>query len=313
MKRILNYTVRALLGLLLAMITTGSVLAESAAPEVPKAAVAPEKKHSTLGDLLFPNSASWTLFEDLPMAFTGDEAKADVQRLLDTMNVKTESTAEDLISYFRKVDMGGSVAVVYSGPSVKSDGYVSLVWPNYSPGSAVPDEPIGGWGEIMRVKQGPNPRVTVVRKGCCADTFEAFYREDLLNPDGAEIIRASGNLQYPDEAIDFHARISDLYEFTTRFSPAVNDTPSPDDSSPGPAIGNIARKYRGSVFDAVALSCLVDAAGKPWLLIKMTSLDDLYSVYFDPGQPPMDLGWVDASVVKSPNSPGHRLPSCAAP
>jgi hypothetical protein len=88
--------------------------------------------------------------------------------------------------------------------------------------------------------------------GCCADPFEAFYRADLIDPDGAEVVRSSSMLELPDGMIDGRFPVALNMGATVRYSPEINDVPAPDNAGPAPSIGNVARKFAG-IFDVTTL------------------------------------------------------------
>ena len=263
--------------------------------------------HSDLDDLIFSNSRSWTKFSDLPEAFPGEAGRPVMLRFIHGMapwaNQDNNLDLQMLGKYFRIVGVGHKSALIYSGPRLNAEGYQTRLWLSFSEDVADAGLELPWGATVSRIKQGTDPRYTSIMTGCCADTFLAYYRADLLHPDGAEIVRSSTMLTYPDGAIDARFRIANISQFTLRFSPEVNDAPSPDLNAPIPAIGNVARKFQASVFDGVVISYFKSPDGKRWLLVKLTSLDDREPTYADPGQPPVDLGWIDVSATRIPDYP----------
>lgn len=259
-----------------------------------------EAKRAHLIDLIFANSTSWPRFEDLPPAFSGAVSDDTKKTLLRSLGAKEGSIDPTLWAKFRKADLGGDVGVIYTGDALDREGFRTTVWPSYSALSTSDGEDAPWSIKVHRLKPGPEPRFTGVVEGCCADSVEAFYRADLLHADGAEVVRSSKYLEIPDGAADirFPFILNRKADFTLRFSPAVDDTPAADPDAPNPAIGNVARKFN-SIFDAVALMSFRDKAGKQWVLIETTLLDDQGAHYNDPGQPPVDLGWIDTSTIGS--------------
>jgi len=255
-------------------------------------------KRAHLMDLVFANSAAWPRFEDLPPAFSGAVDDDTVSALLHTLGAGEGYIDPELWSKFRKIDLGSDVGLIYTGDALDREGSRTTVWPSYgailSDGNEEAPWPI----RVNRVKQGMDPWFTGVVEGCCADSLEAFYRADLLRADGAEVVRSSKYLEIPDGTADVRLPVILKREadFTLRFSPAVDDSPAVDPDAPNPAIGNVARKLNG-IFDAVTLMGFTDEAGKQWVLIQTTLQDDQSAHYNDPGQPPVDVGWIDASSI----------------
>lgn len=266
-----------------------------------------EAKRAHLMDLIFANSVSWSRFEDLPPAFSEALDDDTIEGLLDGLGSPERSVDDEFLSNLRKVDLADGVGILYTGQALDREGFRTTLWPSYGTISAKRGEDSSWSVKVIRLKQGTGPRFTGVIEGCCADSAEAFYRADLQHPDGAEVVRSSKYLVIPDGTTDirFPVVLNWNADLTLRFSPAVDDTPAQDPDAPVPAIGNVARKVN-SIFDAVALMSFMDPAGKQWVLIQTTLLDDGNAHYNDPSQLPVDLGWVDASTI-GPSEP-RNLP-----
>lgn len=266
------------------------------------------KKRAHLLDLIFPKSAKWTRFDALP---TAPFVAGRVPKLLREMGFAPPSDPQfyaGLADGFRLVAIQNGSALVYSGPAPDAEGDRTVVWPDYPSGTPWPHPGQGAWAvRIMRVQSGSNPRVVAISEGCCADPEEAFYRSDLIDPDGAEIVPSSKMLEIPDRTTDLRLPVNLPLGCILRFSPMIDDNPLADQTAVRPRIGNIARKYAG-IFDAVALMAHRDAGGRWWILIRTTVEDDAASTYSDPLQSPVELGWIDATpVMLSPNNKELRL------
>jgi hypothetical protein len=253
------------------------------------------QKRVHLLDLVFPKSAGWIRFDALPRAIPDG---ADVAALLRRIGFNTPQQPSDyanLAPDFRLVDVGGKSILLYSGPATDGEGDRTVVWQDYPTAPAPRSGDSPRVIEVIRVKQGNEPRMTGIARGCCADPAEAFYRMDLLEPDGAEIVRSSTMLEIPDGTMDLRMPVALSGGCTMRFAPTINDLAGFQGMA-GPQLGNIARKYAG-IFDAIALMGFTDKAGRVWILIKTTSLDDSASTYSDPGQASVEIGWIDATMI----------------
>lgn len=194
--------------------------------------------------------------------------------------------------------LGSKGGLIYSGPAPDREGEISAVWPTY-PSGKPQMLPVM---QIVRIRLGAEPRFIGRDHGCCGDTLEAFHRGDLNDQDGIETVRSSTFLKIPDGAIDGRFPLYLGAGCTVRFSPAIDDTPRPDNDAPVPAVGNVARKFT-AVFDAVGLMTWFDKAGKAWVLIRTGVMDDAMATYSDHGGPLVDVDWIDTSQISKDDNP----------
>ena len=253
-----------------------------------------EKQRLHLMDLLFPKSALWSRYEDLPPATFDATARKYIESK--TASLDFHPTEESGFKFYRTNDPRPGAAakqgLLYSGGVSNGEGKYTFVWPDYPKGSPK----ILNWVlTLMRVKQGSSPAFVGWATGCCADQFEAFYRADLVDPDGAEIVRSSKVLELPEDMIDGRFFFMLNLGATVRYSPKIDDAVAPDPEDPVPEIGNIERKFNG-IFDVASLAAYVDKDAHIWILIQTSPTDDASASYTDQ-QGPTDIGWIDADSI----------------
>ncbi len=260
-------------------------------------------------DLLFPEAAGWTRVDSLApakglagnaalidrlaaAAFPGEPRDNDGDTCSSRFRMRTDP---QVVAAIRQGDLFGTGKrdLIYADLMICAEGSLTIVWRDVD-GPGRP-KAMAFWGRALRVEKAANPRMTMVREGCCAslDDFYLIRRlgqpqpvNDVFYQGALRVIHASVLLDLPPGAKAQTARIT-LKAATTLLPDPSDAAPSvaaDDDPDDMPSPGVYAGYAAGTRVDQVAAH--VDDKGRNWALVIGPLVEP------DGDEPLLNLGWI---------------------
>jgi hypothetical protein len=259
-----------------------------------------------IADLLFPETAHWPRFEDLPATDPKlpNPAVGELFQLQDShrfhdpafngsgecgfpMRVSSDPKSMSLI---RRLEIPENPALIYSGSAHCREGDVTVAWRKLDDayGLVAFDFPF----LVLRTNVERDLRFSVLNAGCCADPMDHYLLIAMTrgHPKRLQDVASAKWLAIPNGATeDRHPRRFDQ-ETVLRLSPEVDDAYDESESRflNVAAFGNIARKYLAGI-EVTQLLSYRDAEGSEWALILVPTKYDARSFYT---ALPVNLGWI---------------------
>ncbi len=285
--------------IVLALLLAGPAMAATDEPET----------RFARADLLFPEAAGWTRVDGLAPATGLAGNAALIDRLAaaafpdeppdndgDTCSSRFRMRTDPrVVAAIRQGDLFGTGKrdLIYADLMICAEGSLTVVWRDVD-GPARP-KAMAFWGRALRVEKAANPRMTMVREGCCAslDDFYLIRRlgqpqpvNDVFYQGALRIVHASVLLDLPPGAKAQTARIT--LKGRTTLLPDPTDTqaivPADDDPDDIPSPGIYADYAAGTRLDQVATH--VDDKGRNWALVVGPLVEP------DGDEPRLNLGWI---------------------
>ncbi len=283
--------------LLLALLMASPVFAATDEPET----------RFARADLLFPEAASWPRVDGLPKArgldaamldrltaaaFPGEPRDNDGDTCSTRFRMRTDPEISALI---RQGDLFGTGKrdMIYADLMICAEGSLTVVWRDVD--AAGKPKAVAYWGRALRVERAKNPRITLVREGCCASLDDFYLIRRLGQPQPAgdafyrgalRAVHASQLLDAPPGAKAAQARIT--LKAGTALEPNPGDPPpapaADDDPDDIPSPGIYATYPAGTKLDQVMLH--TDAKGRAWSLVVGPLTEP------SGNEPTLNLGWV---------------------
>jgi len=284
--------------IVLALLLAGPAMAATDEPET----------RFARADLLFPEAAGWTRVDGLApakglagnaalidrlaaAAFPGEPRDNDGDTCSSRFRMRTDPR---VVAAIRQGDLFGTGKrdLIYADLMICAEGSLTVVWRDVDG----PGRPKASafWGRALRVEPAKNPRMTMVREGCCAslDDFYLIRRlgqpqpvNDVFYQGALRVVHASVLLDLPPGAKAQAARITlkaktALLPDPTDAAPAV----AADDDDDIPSPGTYADYAAGTRVDQVATH--TDAKGRDWSLVVGPLVEP------DGDEPTLNLGWI---------------------
>lgn len=260
-------------------------------------------------DLLFPEAAGWTRVDGLPPVpgLAGNAALLDRLTAAVFPDEPRDNDGETCSTRFRmrtdpalaaRIRQGdlfgtGKRDMIYADFMVCAEGSLTVVWRDVD----APGRPkaVAYWGRALRVEKAANPRITLLREGCCASLDDYYLIRRLGQPQppgdafyrGAlRVVHASQLIEAPPGAKAAHARIT--LKGKTTLAPDPGEAPpaaaADDDPDDIPSPGTYATYPAGTKVDQVMTH--VDAKRRGWALVvgPLTQPDG--------EEPTLNLGWI---------------------
>lgn len=261
-------------------------------------------------DLLFPEAAGWPQVDSLPVVpgLAADAALLD--RLTaaafpdeprdndgDTCSTRFRMrTKPEIAALIRQGDLFGTARrdMIYADFMICAEGLLTVIWRDVdAPGGP---KAVAYWGRALRVEKARNPRITLIREGCCGalDDYYLMRRLGQPQPPGDDFylgalraVHASVVLDTPPGGKAASAKLTLKAE--TTLLPEPDDTPPPpvapddvDEFEVSP--GTYATYPAGTGLDQVMTHG--DAKGRRWALV----IGPLTRSAQD--RPMLNLGWI---------------------
>jgi hypothetical protein len=196
--------------------------------------------------------------------------------------------------YLVDVDSDGIQDVMYVGPAQCAEGEVTIVWHGSKTKAGIwtvaERKPTIFGVKVLRLFPAPEPKISSVVSGCCADPIDRYLVGYVYNPYRLRRLDVLKELVYPAELLPKQKRLRLEKESILRASPdELNDYNEARSKFLGHAVfGNVQRKYLPGA-EALILATKPSIQGVEWAFAIIDESND-YLVYYSPYR--VNVGWI---------------------